>query len=327
MKLREIASKLGCVLKAPGPDGAASENAGEKEIRGVAGLEMAGPDEIAFLANSKYAPKVRETRAGAIIVNEKFFQHLKGDAPLPCLISANPYLDFARAVGLFYQAPRPAAGIHATAAIAAMRDRRERVVRTIRGGRRACGDRAKRRAASARDDIRRRRDRRRFPGAFPGRVREYCRIGNRVILQNGVVMGGDGFGFAKRADGTHYKIPQSGPTIVEDDVEIQSLTSIDRATVGETRVKPRRQDRQPGAGGTRLRGGRRQYHLFANRTRRQQHIGEERSAGGPGGHFGTSDDPRRRHRLRPERRWRRRRDRGGDFRARRRSTRATGCAR
>ncbi len=68
-------------------------------------------------------------------------------------------------------------------------------------------------------------------------VREFCRIGNRVILQNGVVVGGDGFGFAKRADGTHSKIVQSGVTVIEDDVEIQSLTSVDRATVGETRVK------------------------------------------------------------------------------------------
>jgi UDP-3-O-[3-hydroxymyristoyl] glucosamine N-acyltransferase len=58
-----------------------------------------------------------------------------------------------------------------------------------------------------------------------------------VILQNGVVVGGDGFGFAKRADGTHYKIVQSGVTVIEDDVEVQSLTSVDRATVGETRVK------------------------------------------------------------------------------------------
>ncbi|MGA2595303.1 MAG: UDP-3-O-(3-hydroxymyristoyl)glucosamine N-acyltransferase, partial [Bryobacteraceae bacterium] len=68
-------------------------------------------------------------------------------------------------------------------------------------------------------------------------VREFCQVGNRVILQNGVVVGGDGFGFAKRADGTHYKIVQSGLTVIEDDVEVQSLTSVDRATVGETRVK------------------------------------------------------------------------------------------
>jgi UDP-3-O-[3-hydroxymyristoyl] glucosamine N-acyltransferase len=68
-------------------------------------------------------------------------------------------------------------------------------------------------------------------------VREFCCVGHRVTLQNGVVVGGDGFGFAKRADGTHYKIVQSGITVIEDDVEIQTLTSIDRATVGETRVK------------------------------------------------------------------------------------------
>ena len=74
-------------------------------------------------------------------------------------------------------------------------------------------------------------------------VREFCRVGNRVILQNGVVVGGDGFGFAKRADGTHFKIVQSGVTVIEDDVEIQSLTSIDRATVGETPRQARRQDR------------------------------------------------------------------------------------
>jgi len=68
-------------------------------------------------------------------------------------------------------------------------------------------------------------------------VREFCRIGNRVTLQNGVVIGGDGFGFAKRSDGTHYKIVQSGAAVIEDDVEVQSLTSVDRATVGETRVR------------------------------------------------------------------------------------------
>ena len=68
-------------------------------------------------------------------------------------------------------------------------------------------------------------------------VREFCRIGNRVILQNNVVIGGDGFGFAKRADNSHHKIVQSGITVIEDDVEIQSLTSVDRASMGETRVK------------------------------------------------------------------------------------------
>jgi UDP-3-O-[3-hydroxymyristoyl] glucosamine N-acyltransferase len=68
-------------------------------------------------------------------------------------------------------------------------------------------------------------------------VREHCRIGNGVTIHNGVVIGGDGFGFAKTNEGRQFKIPQSGNTVIEDDVEIQTLTSVDRATLGETRVK------------------------------------------------------------------------------------------
>jgi UDP-3-O-[3-hydroxymyristoyl] glucosamine N-acyltransferase len=238
MKLREMASKLGCVLQAPGGDGAAGEGAGEREMHGVAGLETAGPDEITFLANSKYAPKVRETKAGAIIVDQEFFQHLKGEAPLPCLISANPYLAFARAVGLFYQAPRPAAGIHPTAVIAADATIGEKAAigaYVVVGPRVKIGRSAVLHphvtiyeGAEIGDD---------FVAHSQASVREHCRIGDRVILQTGVVVGGDGFGFAKRADGSHEKIPQSGPTIVEDDVEIQSLSNVDRASVGETRIR------------------------------------------------------------------------------------------
>ncbi len=67
-------------------------------------------------------------------------------------------------------------------------------------------------------------------------VRDGCRIGHRVILQNGVVIGGDGFGFAKQADGRWYKILQTGITVLADDVEIQANSCVDRATVGETSV-------------------------------------------------------------------------------------------
>jgi UDP-3-O-[3-hydroxymyristoyl] glucosamine N-acyltransferase len=67
-------------------------------------------------------------------------------------------------------------------------------------------------------------------------VREFCRIGNRVILQNGVVIGGDGLGFAKQKDGTWYKMTQSGPAVLEDDVEVQANACVDRATIGETRI-------------------------------------------------------------------------------------------
>ena len=67
--------------------------------------------------------------------------------------------------------------------------------------------------------------------------RQFNPGGTSIDLGRGVVVGGDGFGFAKRTDGTHHKIVQSGVTVIEDDVEVQSLTSVDRATVGETRVK------------------------------------------------------------------------------------------
>lgn len=223
MKLQELAAKLGCELRGEG----------DREITGVLGMEQAGPAELTFLANPKYAHKVKQTRAGAILVHESV-----GELPLPRLISTNPYLDFARALGLFYQPPRPAPGIHPTAVIASTAEIGEGA--SI-GAYAVVGERVKlgRRAilhplaviyegAEIGDD---------FLAHSGAVVREFCRIGRRVILQNNVVVGGDGFGFAKTAEGTHYKIPQSGPAVIEDDVEIQTLSSVDRATVGETRVR------------------------------------------------------------------------------------------
>jgi len=195
-------------------------------------MEHAGPTELTFLANPKYAHKVKHSRAGAILVSEKL------DVPMACLISRNPYLDFARALGLFYQAPRPATGVHPLAFIAPSARIGENcsvgpfvvVSERVTIGRNAVLHPHVVIYEGARigDD---------FTAHSHSVVREFCRVGNRVILQNGVVVGGDGFGFAKREDGTHYKIPQSGVTVIEDDVEVQTLTSVDRATVGETRVK------------------------------------------------------------------------------------------
>ena len=223
MKLREIAGALGCELVGDG----------ETEISGVAGMEHAAPGELTFLANPKYAHKVKDTRASAILTEKPL-----GDSPIACLVSANPYLDFARALELFYQPPKPQPGIHPLASVAASARIGEGA--SI-GPFSAVGERVKigRNAVLHPHAVI-------YEGAEIGDnflahshavVREFCRIGNRVTLQNGVVIGGDGFGFAKRADGTHYKIVQSGRTVIEDDVEVQSLTSVDRATVGETRVK------------------------------------------------------------------------------------------
>jgi UDP-3-O-[3-hydroxymyristoyl] glucosamine N-acyltransferase len=223
ISLRDLATRLGCELKGD-PD---------IVITGVAGMEQAGPTEITFLANPKYAPKVKHSRAGAILVSEP----LPHPAPAS-LVSANPYHDFARALAMFYQPPRPKPGIHPQAAIAPTARIGEGASigpYAVVGEHVSIGRNAVLHphvviyeGAQIGDD---------FYAHSHAAVREYCRIGHRVILQNGVVVGGDGFGFAKTSEGTHFKIAQSGVTVIEDDVEIQTLTSVDRATVGETRVK------------------------------------------------------------------------------------------
>ena len=221
--LRDLAARLGCEVRG-NPD---------IEITGMAGMEQAGPTELTFLANPKYAPKVKNSRAAAILVAEPLAQ------PTPAsVISSNPYHDFARALAMFYQPPRPKPGIHPQASIAATAKIGEGAsigAYAVVGERVVIGRNAVLHphvviyeGAEIGDD---------FYAHSHAAVREYCRIGNRVILQNGVVVGGDGYGFAKTAVGTHFKIVQSGVTVIEDDVEIQSLTSVDRATVGETRVK------------------------------------------------------------------------------------------
>src|ERR1041385_141096 len=223
MKLFDLAAALGCELRGDGG----------QEITGVAGMDQASSSELSFLANPKYAHKVKNTRAGAVLVSEV----IDGVAAAQ-LVSANPYLDFARALALFYQPPRPMPGVHPLASIS----RSARI-----GGNASIGP-----FAVVGENVTIGANAVLHPhvvvyeGAQIGDhfyahshavVREYCRIGHRVTLQNGVVIGGDGFGFAKRADGTHCKIVQSGVTVIEDDVEIQTLTSVDPATGGETRVR------------------------------------------------------------------------------------------
>lgn len=220
--LGQLAELLDCKLAG----GARADAA----ITGVGTIDSAGANDITFLANKKYAPKVKTTRAAAVIASE----------PLSAatLVSANPYYDFARALALFYQPPKPAPGIHPTAVIAATA---EIGSNPSIGAYAVVGERAIIGAnatlyphAVIYDDCTIGDD---FTAHSHSAVREYCRVGNRVTLQNGVVIGGDGFGFAKDNQGRQYKIVQSGITVLEDDVEIQTLTSVDRATMGETRVK------------------------------------------------------------------------------------------
>ena len=196
-------------------------------------MEQAGPEHLTFLANPKYISKVKDTRAGAILLTEPI-----SGIGSACLISTNPYFDFARAIHLFYEAPKPRAGIHPTAVIAdtaVVGEGASVGACCVIGEQVTIGRNVVLHphvviydGVQIGDD---------FLAHSHVSVREFCRIGNRVTLQNGVVIGGDGFGFAKQSDGTHFKILQSGMTVIEDDVEVQTLSSIDRATMGETRVK------------------------------------------------------------------------------------------
>ena len=222
MKLAEIASALGATLENADPDA---------EITGVAGIEEAGAGQITFVANPKYAAAAKTTAAAAVIVAEDFPAIATG-----MLRSKNPYLAFAKAIMLFYQPPVYEAGVHPTAVIAP----------TARIGKQAhvaayvvidenveIGDEA---VLLPHVVI--------YRGARIGNhffahahavVRENCILGDNVILQNGAIVGCDGFGFAR--DGDHWeKITQSGPAVLDSDVEVQANSCVDRASIGETRI-------------------------------------------------------------------------------------------
>jgi len=225
MKLSDIAQRLGCE----------PPEKGEVEILGVKGIDEAGVGDLTFVANAKYLAKLSTTKAAAVI--------LSLDAPsvsLPSLRVANPYLAFAQTLEIFYPPAVLPEGIHPTAVIAP----------TARiGSGAAIGP-----YAVIGDDVVIGVHARLFAHvviypkvrigcAFMAHagvvVREGTQIGDRVVLQSGVVIGGDGFGYVPLPDGSIYKIPQTGTVILEDDVEIGANTTIDRATVGTTVIRRR----------------------------------------------------------------------------------------
>jgi UDP-3-O-[3-hydroxymyristoyl] glucosamine N-acyltransferase len=223
MKLAQIASALNARLENGSPD---------TEIAGVAGIEEAAPGHITFVANPKYAAAARTTRASAVIVADDF-----PAIPTAMLRSKNPYLAFARAIEFFYQPPKYAPGVHPAAVIhptAKVGPNAHIGPYVVIDEHAEIGTNA---VLLAHVVI--------YQGAKIGDnffahahavVREHCRIGNNVILQNGVIIGADGFGFAKDDSGRWHKIVQSGPAVIEDDVEVQANACIDRASVGETHV-------------------------------------------------------------------------------------------
>jgi len=223
VKLSEIAARLDCLLK----------GRGDLEITGVVGIEDADAGHLTFVSNPKYAAKTRTTKASAIIVSPDF-----PEIETATLRTPNPYLTFARAVELFYQPPKPARGMDVTARIAAS----AKIGEGASIGPYVVID----------DDVQIGKNCSLYPfvhicpGARIGdnfiayahvSVREFCRIGNDVILQDGAKVGTDGFGYAKKDDGSYYKIVQSGIVVLEDRVEVGANATIDRATIGETRIR------------------------------------------------------------------------------------------
>ena len=198
----------------------------------MASLDEAGPGDVTFLTNSRYASLLATTRASAVIVDTSVAQ-----APCAMLRTDQPYLAFADAVALLTPPPRPAPGVSPHAAIdgSAVLGRDVSIGAFVSIGSDArIGDRT---VIEPQAVI--------GPGVVLGpdceiharaSIRAGVTLGARVIVQDGAVVGSDGFGFARRPDGTHRKIPQVGRIVIEDDVEIGAQAAVDRPAVGETRI-------------------------------------------------------------------------------------------
>lgn len=205
------------------------------EIKSAAGLDLAKENEITFLANPKYTPQIKETKASAIFLNEKETCEREDIAVLR---AKDPYLAYTRALRIFNPETEIIPSIHKTAVIdesAKVSDSAEIRANVVIGKNCEIGENVKI-----------------FPNAtiYDGvkigansvihsgvSVRENCEIGANCIIHNNTTIGSDGFGYAKDENKAWLKIPQVGRVVLEDDVEIGANTAIDCASVGETRIK------------------------------------------------------------------------------------------
>jgi UDP-3-O-[3-hydroxymyristoyl] glucosamine N-acyltransferase len=222
MKLGELAIRLKAELRGDA----------DLEITGVRGIEEAGPSEVTFVANPKYTGLARQTKAAAVLVEPDF-----PEIAAATLRLKNPYLAFARTLGFFYQPPSYAPGIHPTAVIdptAEVGQGAHIGAYVVIGPNVRLGPNA---TLLPHVVI--------YPGVSVGShlfahahavVRENCVLGDHVTLENGAIVGADGFGFAKNEEGRWQKIPQSGPVRLGNYVDVQANATIDRATVGATEI-------------------------------------------------------------------------------------------
>ena len=221
MRLAVLAERTGCRL----------DGDGGIEVAGVRALDEAGPTDLTFVTDAKRVAQLPASRAGAVILPES--------APAvgrPSLRTSNPYLALARALAAFHPAGRVVPGAHATAVVAA--DAQVDAEASVgplcvisSGAEIGSGTRLDAQVFVG-ANVRIGRDCRIFPQVT---LREGTRLGDRVTVHAGAVIGADGFGYAR--DGARYvKIPQVGGVVLDDDVEIGANVAIDRATLGVTRI-------------------------------------------------------------------------------------------
>lgn len=222
IKLGQLAEFLGATLRGDK----------DKDINGLATLQEAGPDQISFLANPQYRRFLIDTQAAAVLLKPADADSFAGDA----LLVPDPYLAYARISHLFDPKPKAAAGIHPTAVIAddavvdpeasigafAIVESGARIAAQVTVGAHCF--------IGARCEIGE-------GGWLAPRVTLYhdVRIGKRVVIQSGAVLGGEGFGFANEK-GVWQKIAQIGGVSIGDDVEIGVNTAIDRGALADTRI-------------------------------------------------------------------------------------------
>ncbi len=204
----------------------------QASVTGLAGFEEAGSNDLTFVTGDRLLKMSGPPAAGALLAHRRL-----AEFPNPHIAVANPALAFAQVARTFFCPISPPRGIAQT--VVRGNDTHVGPDPSIWPGV-TLGDRVR---IGARVTL--------YPGVFVGNdttigddtllypnvvVREGCTIGARVIIHSGTVIGSDGFGYVQN-QGRHYKIPQLGGVTVEDDVELGSNVTVDRATLGQTIIK------------------------------------------------------------------------------------------
>ena len=226
MKLSELAKNTNATVERGSPD---------LELTSAAGLDIARAGDVTFLANPKYTPQVKETRATAIFLN----QNVDIDRDdIAVLRAKDAYVAYTLALRLFFPTPTIVPGIHASAVIdesATVAVDVEIHANVVVGKNCVVASGVKIYPnVTLYENVRVGRDSVLHSGVS---VRENCEIGERCVIHNNSTIGSDGFGYAKTEDKSWLKIPQTGRVVLENDVEIGANTAIDCASVGETRIK------------------------------------------------------------------------------------------